>query len=187
MPTTSPADHHDPPYDSPVQRSPSPSSSFTTNYAASDSDTSTSDNALSAEAFQRKIDAELRLHLPCEAETLAETRPLMMPKVRRNAQAAEEIAAMFKQVMRSLRWHVEQLEEENVIESAMARSSRNMLETQAAPTDVDAIMHDMMYPPDATTTSISFDLSLGSGPRDVSGGRFFQRDGPRTAGEESGQ
>lgn len=54
---------------------------------------------------------------------------------------------MFEQVMRSLRWHVQQLEENEMIESMLLQGSRVALETQPSSDNVDAIMQSMMGPP----------------------------------------
>jgi hypothetical protein len=51
---------------------------------------------------------------------------------------------MHEQVMRSLRWHVRLLEEEEVLETALQRRIRAIQETQSLTSDVDIIMESMM-------------------------------------------
>ena len=52
--------------------------------------------------------------------------------------------AMCEQVMRSLRWHVEELEEEDTIETVLQRRIKAIVETQASASDVDVIMESLM-------------------------------------------
>jgi hypothetical protein len=54
--------------------------------------------------------------------------------------------AMFEQVMRSLRWHVEELEEEDTIETMLQRRIQAVVETQASASDMDVIMESLMEP-----------------------------------------
>jgi hypothetical protein len=55
-------------------------------------------------------------------------------------------AAMFEQVMRSLRWHVEELEEEDTIETVLQRRMKAVVETQASASEMDVIMESLMEP-----------------------------------------
>lgn len=54
--------------------------------------------------------------------------------------------AMFEQVMRSLRWHVEELEEEDTIETMLQRRIQAVVETQPSASDMDVIMESLMEP-----------------------------------------
>jgi len=51
---------------------------------------------------------------------------------------------MFEQVMRSLRWHVEELEEEDTTERVLQRRIKAIVETQASASDIDVIMESLM-------------------------------------------
>jgi hypothetical protein len=51
---------------------------------------------------------------------------------------------MHDQVMRSLRWHVRLLEEEEAIETALQRRIRAVQETQTSTSEIDIIMESMM-------------------------------------------
>ena len=53
---------------------------------------------------------------------------------------------MFEQVMRSLRWHVEELEEEDTIETMLQRRIQAVVETQESASDMDVIMESLMEP-----------------------------------------
>jgi hypothetical protein len=52
--------------------------------------------------------------------------------------------AMFDQVMRSLRWHIEELEEEDTVESVLQRRVKGVVETQPSASDMDLIMESLM-------------------------------------------
>jgi len=52
--------------------------------------------------------------------------------------------AMFEQVMRSLRWHVEELEEEDTTERVLQRRIKAIVETHASASDIDVIMESLM-------------------------------------------
>lgn len=52
--------------------------------------------------------------------------------------------AMFEQVMRSLQWHVEELEEEDTIETVLQRRIKAIVETQASASEIDVIMESLM-------------------------------------------
>jgi hypothetical protein len=55
--------------------------------------------------------------------------------------------AMFDQVMRSLRWHVEQLEDQDMIETALQRRTEAVPETEPSATcEIDTMMEKMMGP-----------------------------------------
>jgi hypothetical protein len=55
--------------------------------------------------------------------------------------------AMFDQVMRSLRWHVEQLEDQDMIETALQRRTEAVPETEpSATSEIDTMMEKMMGP-----------------------------------------
>jgi hypothetical protein len=55
---------------------------------------------------------------------------------------------MFDQVMRSLRWHVEQLEDQDMIETALQRRTEAVPETEpSATSEIDTMMEKMMGPP----------------------------------------
>ena len=54
--------------------------------------------------------------------------------------------AMFDQVMRSLRWHVEQLEDQDMIETAVQRRTEAVPETEPSASEIDAMMENMMGP-----------------------------------------
>jgi len=53
---------------------------------------------------------------------------------------------MFEQVMRSLQWHVEELEEEDTIETVLQRRMKAVVETQASASEMDVIMESLMEP-----------------------------------------
>jgi hypothetical protein len=55
---------------------------------------------------------------------------------------------MHDQVMRSLRWQVRLLEEEEAIETALQRRIRAVQETQSSTSEIDIIMESMMEPRD---------------------------------------
>ena len=52
--------------------------------------------------------------------------------------------AMFDQVMRSLRWHIEELEEEDTMESVLQRRIKGVVETQPSASEMDLIMESLM-------------------------------------------
>jgi len=51
---------------------------------------------------------------------------------------------LFEQVMRSLRWHVQELEKDAMIEERMLRGSQIALEPQPSSNDINKIMQGMM-------------------------------------------
>jgi hypothetical protein len=51
---------------------------------------------------------------------------------------------MFDQVMRSLRWNIEELEEEDTVESALQRRIKGVVETQPSASEMDLIMESLM-------------------------------------------
>jgi hypothetical protein len=51
---------------------------------------------------------------------------------------------MFDQVMRSLRWHIEELEEEDTVESVLQRRIKGAVETQPSASEMDLIMESLM-------------------------------------------
>jgi hypothetical protein len=53
---------------------------------------------------------------------------------------------MFDQVMRSLRWHIEELEEEDTVESVLQRRIKGVVETQPSASEMDLIMESLMEP-----------------------------------------
>ena len=53
---------------------------------------------------------------------------------------------MFDQVMRSLRWHIEELEEEDTVESVLQRRIKGVVETQPSANEMDFIMESLMEP-----------------------------------------
>ncbi len=53
---------------------------------------------------------------------------------------------MFDQVMRSLRWHVEELEEEDTVETVLQRRIKGVVETQPLASEMDIIMEGLMEP-----------------------------------------
>ena len=55
---------------------------------------------------------------------------------------------MFDQVMRSLRWHIEELEEEDTLESVLQRRMKGVVETQPSASEMDLIMESLMGPSD---------------------------------------
>ncbi|KAH8984435.1 hypothetical protein EDB92DRAFT_1758667, partial [Lactarius akahatsu] len=134
----------DVPYEAPFVRSASPNDSLTTAYGADE--TSLSDVELSEDLFSAKVLGELRIHEKREEEERAETRPLLMPRPRRGAASNGDEKVMFDQVMRSLRWHVEQLEDQDTIETALQRRTKAVPETGQSASEIDMIMENMMEP-----------------------------------------
>jgi hypothetical protein len=53
---------------------------------------------------------------------------------------------MFDQVMRSLRWHIEELEDEDTVESVLQRRIKGVVETQPSASEMDFIMESLMEP-----------------------------------------
>lgn len=53
---------------------------------------------------------------------------------------------MFDQVMRSLRWHVEELEEEDTVETVLQRQIKGVVETQPSASETDRVMESLMEP-----------------------------------------
>jgi hypothetical protein len=53
---------------------------------------------------------------------------------------------MFDQVMRSLRWHIEELEEEDTVESVLQRRIKGVVEAQPSASEMDVIMESLMEP-----------------------------------------
>ncbi|KAH9997419.1 hypothetical protein BJV74DRAFT_261172 [Russula compacta] len=134
------------PYQAPFARSASPNDSLTTAYGADE--TNLSDKDLSEDAFSDKVLADLHIYEKREEEERAEVRPLIMPRIRRGAtntaNAQMEEKAMFDQVMRSLRWHVEEVEEEDTIETMLQRRIKAVMETQPSASETAIIMESMM-------------------------------------------
>ena len=72
--------------------------------------------------------------------------------------------AMFDQVMRSLRWHVEQLEDQDMIEAAVQRRTEAVPETEPPASEIDAMMEKMMGPrgrPPSSSNAMIVDESSG--------------------------
>ncbi|KAF8262823.1 hypothetical protein EI94DRAFT_1808205 [Lactarius quietus] len=135
----------DVPYEAPFVRSTSPNDSLTTAYGVDE--TSLSDLELSEDSFSTKVLDELRIREKREEEERAETRPLIMPRPRRGSASNGDEKAMFDQVMRSLRWHVEQLEDQDIIETALQRRTEAVREAEpSATSEIDALMENMMGP-----------------------------------------
>ncbi|KAA1475606.1 hypothetical protein DENSPDRAFT_805993 [Dentipellis sp. KUC8613] len=134
---------HVDPFTPSVQRAASPSDSIDTAYGADT--TSAEDAECSPDAFEGRIMAALRLHEPREDEVLATTGPVLLPKPK----SAVEEKLLFEQVMRSLRWHVQRLQEEVCVEDmAVAFMSRTHDEpAPSAAGDVHAIMASVMGSP----------------------------------------
>ncbi|KAI0291219.1 hypothetical protein B0F90DRAFT_1608773, partial [Multifurca ochricompacta] len=130
------------PYEAPSVRSVSPNDSLTTAYGPDE--TNLSDRELSEDAFANKALADLRIYEKREEEERAETRPLIMPRPRRGATNSVDEKAMVDQVMRSLRWHINQLEEQDGIETVLQRRVMARPETPPLANDVDIIMESMM-------------------------------------------
>ncbi|KAA1475564.1 hypothetical protein DENSPDRAFT_805940 [Dentipellis sp. KUC8613] len=126
------------PYAPPVLRAASPSGSINTEYGPDE--TSLSDMELSPGEFEGKIEAALRLHEQRDQEVVAVAKPVLIPKPKT---AAEE-KQTFEQVMRCLRWHVQQLEENQIVENMMLRGSQAGLVAQPSSDDVGVIMASMM-------------------------------------------
>ncbi|KAI9452779.1 hypothetical protein BJY52DRAFT_1402283 [Lactarius psammicola] len=149
------------PYEAPFVRSASPNDSLTTAYGADE--TSLSDTELSEDSFSTKVLGELRIHEKREEEERAETRPLIMPRPRRGAAFNGDEKAMFDQVMRSLRWHVEQLEDQDSIETSVQRRTKAIPETESSASEIDVIMENMMEPqgrPPWSSNGMNVDESL---------------------------
>jgi hypothetical protein len=56
---------------------------------------------------------------------------------------------MFDQVMRSLRWHVEELDEEDTVETVLQRRIKGLVETQStqpSASEMDSVMESLMEP-----------------------------------------
>ncbi|TFY83272.1 hypothetical protein EWM64_g741 [Hericium alpestre] len=152
--------HHvhpgDLPYSTPVLRSASPSGSINTEYGPDE--TSQADLELTPEEFAHKIEADLRIHEQREQEIRAESKPLLMPKPK---SAAEE-KALFEQVMRSLRWHVQQLEDDAILENLMLRGSQVALDPMPSSNDVDVIMQSMIGSPGTASMQVDHTPKSGS-------------------------
>ncbi|KAH8992560.1 hypothetical protein EDB86DRAFT_2806150 [Lactarius hatsudake] len=148
----------DVPYEAPFVRSASPNDSLTTAYGADE--TNLSDVELSEDLFSTKVLGELRIHEKREEEERAETRPLLMPRPPNLAM----YKVMFDQVMRSLRWHVEQLEDQDTIETALQRRTKAVPETGQSASEIDMIMENMMEPqgrPPSSSNGMNVDGSHG--------------------------
>ncbi len=68
--------------------------------------------------------------------------------------------AMFDQVMRTLRWHVEQLEDQDSIETALQRRTKAVPETEPSAGEIDMIMENMMEPQGRPPNGMNVDESL---------------------------
>lgn len=64
--------------------------------------------------------------------------------IRQQTQPLHE--AMFDQVMRSLRWHIEELEDEDTVENVLQRRIKGVVETQPSASEMDFIMESLMEP-----------------------------------------
>ena len=97
-----------------------------------------------------KVLADLRISEKGEEEEHTETRPRIMPRARRGMTSAvnpkTEEEGMFEQVLRSLRWHVEELEEEDTMETMLQRRIQAMVEARASASDMDVRMESLMEP-----------------------------------------
>jgi hypothetical protein len=51
---------------------------------------------------------------------------------------------MFDQVMRSLRWQIEELEEEDTVECVLQRRIKGVVETEPSASEMDLIMESLM-------------------------------------------
>ncbi|KAI0038605.1 hypothetical protein FA95DRAFT_1567661, partial [Auriscalpium vulgare] len=71
----------------PVLRSASPSESLNTEYGPDE--TTASDTELSPEGFALKVESQLRIHDKRDVELLADTRPLIMPKPKKDGAGDE--------------------------------------------------------------------------------------------------
>ncbi|THH18321.1 hypothetical protein EW146_g2650 [Bondarzewia mesenterica] len=138
-------------------------------------ETSTVDVELSYADFGKKIEKGMRLHEQREPELMAEATPLLLPRPK-TAAAEEGVSTFvcrskvtpvnhgshlpFEQVMQTLRRDVQQLEENELVDSAMLRGSQVALESQPSSNDVGSIMQSMMGPPSLLSTprSVYHDL-----------------------------
>ena len=82
-----------------------------------------------------------------------------MPEVVTTITDLATYKAMFDQVMRSLRWHVEQLEDQDMIETALQR--RTVPETEPSASEIDMMMEKMMEPQGTITMNIDESLRFG--------------------------
>jgi len=71
---------------------------------------------------------------------------------------------MFDQVMRSLRWHIEQLEDQETIETALQKRTEAISETEGSAGEIDMIMEGMMEPQGTRWSSNGMNVD-GSLPR----------------------
>ncbi|KAI0917436.1 hypothetical protein AcV5_007920 [Taiwanofungus camphoratus] len=126
-----------PQYAPPVLRAPSPTCSIGTAYG--DDATSLSDKDLDQDEFERKCEDRLRLNMPRPEEIEAN----IDPKLPRPKTATEE-KVMFERVMNNLREQVQRLEENDLFEQAMFRSSQVAPQQQSSSDDIDTIMHSLM-------------------------------------------
>ena len=62
---------------------------------------------------------------------------------------------MFDQVMRSLRWHAEELEEEDTVDTVVQRRIKGVVETQPSASEVDIVMESLMDPGGQRASSLA--------------------------------
>jgi hypothetical protein len=150
--------HHITDYASPVLRAASPASSVGTLYEPDQTALSDTEPEMSQHAFELKWQERLGLGLPTKEEVQAMDSPLLpIP-----TNAAEEKGpfmvhrwipvtvlmpaniALYERVMRSLRQHVHQIEENDIYDQILLRGSQVVLEPQPSTTDITGLMQRMM-------------------------------------------
>ncbi|TFK70966.1 hypothetical protein BDN72DRAFT_794669 [Pluteus cervinus] len=133
-----PNQHHTE-YAPPVMRAPSPASSIGTHYEIDQTSLSDKESIIGQEDFENKWEDRLQLRNPRKEEEEAENSPLI-PR----SNNPTEMRAMHEQIMRSLRWEVQQLEENELFEQTLLRGSQVGMESLPSTSDIDTILQSMM-------------------------------------------
>ncbi|RDB21601.1 hypothetical protein Hypma_011204 [Hypsizygus marmoreus] len=130
-------------YASPVVRAPSPASTIGTVYGEDETSFSDSEQALDHYAFAAKCTERIGLGLPRREEQLANMDPLLT----RLPNGSPEERLLYEQVVASLRAAVRSLEENEIVEQKMLKSSQAPLEQPPSTTDIDSLMRSLMVAP----------------------------------------
>ncbi|KAF8813344.1 hypothetical protein BYT27DRAFT_7180826 [Phlegmacium glaucopus] len=133
---------------------PSPTSSVGTVYGLDETAYSDTEYKLSDCVFARKCEEQMELHMPRKEEFDADQDPLLtipqsggMPvRISERTLDPLEEKLLYDHVMGNLRQAVAQLDENELFEQTLRRSSQATLEIQPSTNDIDILMRSMMGP-----------------------------------------
>ncbi|VDC07376.1 unnamed protein product [Peniophora sp. CBMAI 1063] len=122
-----------------LMRPPSPAGSINTEYGPDETDPK--ELAMSDEEFERKILAELKIDQPADPEVQADMMPIRFPFFQ---PGSHEERVVYQHTLYMLEKRVQELDENELVESIMMRGSSVQMDTPTSSNDVDEIMRSMM-------------------------------------------